>query len=316
MQRALDDGRAHDAVAQALGLHQHLLAQRLGVRVRVGPAPVLGAVHAGFDQAVGQPELALAAHGQAQGLLVVGVAAFAFEAGDGAGAELRAQGLVVGHLAPAGDDLGAVGQLLLEREVAAVELAALGEVALELFVFEDEAGAVAGNEGGRHVHQRHVPEQAGVDQVLHAAGVDVETDLQRRVEAHQAGAVDDDVDLPLERAGFGLVDAQPGVGDVAVEDDALGAQPVVQPLAVPLTQGEEGLALGDLVVEARHRVLGGALAHHHVHALQLGAVAVQQHRQRHLADEAGRADEEHPLSGEDAGDVQGSRGGVRHGPPG
>jgi len=58
---------------------------RFGVRIRVGPTPGAGPLHACLHQLLREPDLALAARGEPQRLLVLRVPALVLEAADGAG---------------------------------------------------------------------------------------------------------------------------------------------------------------------------------------------------------------------------------------
>ena len=89
----------------------HLVAERLGVRVRVGPAPVLRALHAEVGELLGDPHLALALHRDLERALVVGVAPFVLEARGALVAELRDVGAIVGARLDLIDDALAVGDL-------------------------------------------------------------------------------------------------------------------------------------------------------------------------------------------------------------
>src|SRR5262249_16413626 len=74
--RALDDRRTDDRVVERRRPGDHLFAERFGVGVRVGPAPVLGAFHPSPGQLVSQPQLPLPPYGQAQSLVVVVIPPF------------------------------------------------------------------------------------------------------------------------------------------------------------------------------------------------------------------------------------------------
>src|SRR5947207_829737 len=77
------------AGAHVTGAGADLVAQRLGVGVGVGPAPVLGALHAQLGQLLGDPHLALALHRDLEGALVVGVASVGTQPGSRAITEGR-----------------------------------------------------------------------------------------------------------------------------------------------------------------------------------------------------------------------------------
>ena len=197
-ERALDDAGADDGVAEAGRAGQHLLTERLRIGVGVGPAPAPGALHPRLGELLGEPELSLPPHRQPQRLLVLAVAALLVQPFLRPGAELRGQGVVLRFLAEALQQPGRVVQLVLEREVTAVDLVLPREVALDLLVLEDQAAPVAHHEGGGDVDQRDVQPLAELDRVADPVGVDLEPHLQRRIEGDQAGAVHHHVHLALE----------------------------------------------------------------------------------------------------------------------
>src|SRR4029079_4377317 len=167
--RALDDGRPDDrARHRAIG-QDDLLSGRLCVRVRVGPAAVLRALHAELGQDIVHPDLALARHRDLEVVLVVGVAPLLAERRRRALAELRDVLAIVGPLARLIDHLLAVGDLGRRIEVAVEQLglavpappAARGrrvrlaarEVADDRLVLPDIAVALTGDVAGRDVAQ-------------------------------------------------------------------------------------------------------------------------------------------------------------------
>ncbi len=75
LESALDDGGTDDRPHHALFGGDELLAEALGVGVDVGPAPILRFREAEVGQARADPVLALSGDGEAEGLLVVGIAA-------------------------------------------------------------------------------------------------------------------------------------------------------------------------------------------------------------------------------------------------
>src|SRR5262249_48887034 len=151
------DARPDQRPADLVLRREHLVAERLGVRVDVGPAPVLRALHAELGEALGDPELALARDGETEVLVVVGVAALVAQTPGGALAEHRDVRAVVGERLHLRDGALAVDDLALDVEPTVVSGLAAARVVAGRVVFPDlplVGGAIAGDEAGRYVNDR------------------------------------------------------------------------------------------------------------------------------------------------------------------
>jgi hypothetical protein len=259
------------------------------------------------------PLLARAGDRQLQRLLVVRIAVLLAQPIARLLAQ-RGQDLgVVGQLA---DALGAqrvVGHLLLDREPRARHLPVAREIAVQLLVFPDLAGAVARHEAGAGVDQRRAPHPLGErDDVFRPLDVGAQGRLERRVERHPPRRVDEHVDVLGHLLGQLGGHPQVRFGDVAVDDHHLVAQERRQRIfaAVLVAQRIERRGRDHALPEPRLAVGAGAAPHHHVSAPDLG-VPVQQHAEQHLAHEPGAAEDQHLAVTENLGrrQVRGRRAG-------
>ena len=290
-QRALHDRRAHDRVAQprALALQDdHLLGERLREGVRVGPAPVPGAIHADAHLLAREPQLALARDRQPQRALVGFAAALGPQSFNGGLAKVGGQGKIVGGGAGALDEALAVLELGQRIERQALVFAAPRVLAEEGLVLEDWTVAVAGHKAGRDMDERGSERGRELRGVERAVRVHVERETERRVEGDQACAVEQEVDL-AERAQVG--DAQIDGRYIAVDHPDLCLEEGSQPLTVRVAQRLERFAWQHLVEDAGLGRGLGPPARQHEHLTHL-RVTGEEHREHDLAHEAGRAGEE------------------------
>jgi hypothetical protein len=132
--------------------------------------------------------------------------------------------------------------------------------------------------------------------------VDVGADglAQVGVEVDEAGAVEDEVEVAVEALGErGVLDAEAGERDVALDDlDARGDE-LGHARAVELVQRAEHGRAGDHLLEPVERGAQRLLAQEHVD-LADGGDAVEDHRQPDLADEPGGAGQQDLAAGEGA----------------
>src|SRR5947208_2206314 len=155
-QRALHDGGPDERVLAAAG-RDGLLPHRLGVRVRVGPAPGARPVHARLHQLLREPDLALAARGQPQRLLVLRVPPLILQSADAGGSELRGEHAVIGLRAEPRHQGVDVLELRIDDEGnvrGLVQVVRLRIAADERLVLEYRAAPRAGDEAGGDVAER------------------------------------------------------------------------------------------------------------------------------------------------------------------
>ena len=128
------------------------------------------------------------------------------------------------------------------------------------------------------------------------------------VEVDEARAVHDRVE-PVEAREIRLREAAAAGSDTSPATGThFSRRKASKPAPWRARSGSNGAARRDLVEEPRLGGAAGAGAHEHEHPADVG-VAVEEHRQRDLADEAGRAGDEERASGERARDVE--RGALR-----
>ena len=318
--RALHDGGADDGVlAPARG--DGLLAHRLGVRVRVGPAPRLRPCHAGLDELLREPQLALAARGEPQRFLVVRTAPFRLEPAHRRGAELGGERVIVRLFSQSRDQLLDVAKLLLEGELRSAQPlfvsvgVLLGKAAQDGLVLEYGSSPGPSDEAGGDVHERRVGAPAKLGGIARAVGVHGDGELERRIEGDEPGAVDDAAEPPAQRLDLPLGNAEQRLADVARDRPALLPEEFLDPLAMTLAQRAEGLRVDHAAEEP---ILGrspGARSHEHVDAPDPG-IAIEQHGERDLAEKPGDAGDEDFAPAEHLGEIDlGSDGQVVHGSP-
>jgi hypothetical protein len=155
-----------------------------------------------------------------------------------------------------------------------------------------------GDEARAGVEQRQVAEVTRqTDQVLDAEGVHLECLVERRIEVDHARDVDHDVDVTAQ--SIAQIRVQPAVrlDDVAGDRRHLLAQELGEAQAVFSTQRVEHLAGGDLFVVALLRIFAALGAQGQVDVADIREAA-EQERPPHLAQEAGAADHDQALAGE------------------
>ncbi len=310
--RALHDGGTDDGANDPRFARDQLVAHALRVGVDVRPAPRRRPLHALASHLRPDPLLARAGHRQLQGLLVVGIAVLFAQPLPRLLPQLRQHLGVVGQLADVGRLLGVVRHLLLDREHRPRQVLVPREIAVELLVLPHLARPIAGHEAGAGVNQRRPLHALGEgDDVLRPLDVGAQRRLQRRIEGHPPGRIDEDVDVLGHALGLLFAEAEVGLGDVAVDHLDLGGEEGGQPLraAVPLAQGVEGRRGHHALPEPRLAVRPRAAADHDVDPSHL-RVAVEQHAEQHLADEPGASEDEQVPTAEDLRDRQGRRGGL------
>ena len=133
--------------------------------------------------------------------------------------------------------------------------------------------------------------------VSRALCVHAHRELERRIEGDQAGAVDHASELAVELADLLSGEAEHRIGHVARERHAFVPQERIEPVSVALAQGPEGRRGSHLVEEPIVSGPAGSRADEHVDLSHPG-VAVEQHRQRDLAEEAGDAGDEDLVAAE------------------
>ena len=292
-QRRFDDAGSHDADRHvALGLGERLLAERLGVGVGVGPTDAGGASAAGFHQLRLHPCLAQALR---------------------LGGECRAAGcaqLLVGFATEVGELLdAAAGGVYIATEATAGRHFLLPVEADVPVAFADQrlrrvAAAVAGDIAGAHAHHvgRDVQRLQRLGDAHGAHQVDLDGAVQRAVERHGGGGVDDNV-AAGEHGAVNVVQPQPVGADIAADGhDAAGdhgLEVLCRVLQVVL-EAVEGVVLEDL---APH-TLGGVVALAGPHEQYQGAAggAAQQALDERGAHESGAAGDGYSLVRELFGD--------------
>ena len=285
--RGADDRHRHGA----LDVGERLLAERLGERVRVGPADAGRTCPPGFDELVLHPLLA-----QLLGLRCERRSAGGAELGAGLLAErlellaAAAGGVGVGPQASARGDLVAPVDADVERAVAD-EL--LGCVAAPV------AGDVTGRHGDEVWGDADVIAQVG--DARRAEEVDLHGGVERRVERHGRSGVDHGVAAGEDRA-VGVVQSQPVTGDVAGDrGDPGGHGGEVDALLAALgAESVERVVLEDLALGSPCRT-GSLAVSHEQHQLAVGDRA-QQALDERGADESGRAGDGDPFPRERFGD--------------
>ncbi len=180
-QRALDDGRTHDGQRQSVTFgFQITLGEGLGERVAVRPAQNPGPLAARVDEPALHPPAA-AAFGFPGDRLRAGPDVFSLGLGPEP-AQLRR-----GPRGVLGREPGSLRGGLLGPPVDVVHEAALSHMP------RSQPGHVC--RGDVHQMRSGTAVSNGPQQLLDAPEVHGETRVDRRVERHLAGAVDDDVDI-------------------------------------------------------------------------------------------------------------------------
>ena len=282
-ERRFDDRRPHDGDRHiALHVGERLLAECLGERVGVGPADTGGTGTTGLDQLVLDPALA-----ELLGLRCESGRPGRTELGPGVGAELHetgrlaAGGVAVRAQATAGGDLAAPVDADVERTVADEDL---GCVAAPV------AGDVAGGHGDEVGRDPEFVAQVG--DARGAEQVDLDRGVERRVERHRGGGVDDGVARRPDGT-VGVVQAEPVTGDVTGHDDHAAGDRSVEVRSVRRTQSIEGVVLEDFLAGpfGGTRALPVADQQHH---FAIGDGAEQSFHERG-ADETGRTGDGDPF---------------------
>jgi hypothetical protein len=152
------------------------------------------------------------------------------------------------------------------------------------------------------VDERGAGAEADVGGVPCAEDVHVHGQLEGGVEVDQARAVHDGGQA-LEPGQVTLAEAEERVGDVARDRHTAGAQEGLAGGTVLLAERIEGAARRHLAEEARLGRAARPGPHQHEDLSDL-RVPVEQHRERHLADEAGGAGDEDRLAAQGGGDVE------------
>ncbi len=250
-QRGLDDGGAHDAHWHVtLHLHQRAFAERLRVRVRVGPSERRGARSARGDELVGHPTLAERFRlGRERGCacrseLCTRLASIARQPG-----WITARGIGVSAGAAGRGDLAPPVDAEVERPLAHQLLRRI-------------AATVA-----RDVRRRHRDEMrrhAQVAKRLHDADGTEEVDLDgvvdRGVERHRRRRVDEDL-TRRELCASRLVEPEPVGAHVAGDHGDPASDLLVEAFAEQLAQMVEGVVAQDLALHPLRGRRAPATAH-------------------------------------------------------
>ena len=304
-ERALHDGGAHQRVLAA-ARRDGLLAHRLGVRVRVRPAPGPRSLHSRLDELLREPEFPLATGGESERLLIRGIPPFFLEPADGRGAELRGESAVVRLRAQPRHDGVDVLQLGIDDEGDArrlVEIVRLRIAADQRLVLEHRAATCSRDEAGGDVHERRARPLAQLRGVACPLGIHPHRQLQRGIEGDEPRGVDHARQLAGELFDLLLGEAEHRIGDVAGKSDAFLSQEGLEAVAVAFAQRSERLRSGDLAEETVFGRPAGARTHEDVNPAHV-RIAVEQHRQRHLAEEAGDAGDEDLVAGEGSLEIE------------
>jgi hypothetical protein len=132
--------------------------------------------------------------------------------------------------------------------------------------------------------------------------VETWTDLERRIEGDEPGAVDHGVHLPGERLEASLGEAEQGIGDVAVQHLAAGPDERFGLLvSVVVAERLERLAADDLLQEPGLGAARRPAADEGPDPPQHRSVAVEEHGEGDLAQKSGAAGQEDALAGEGVG---------------
>src|SRR5438445_3060389 len=165
------------------------------------------------------------------------------------------------------------------------------KIADDWIALPNRARAIAGNETGRNVNQgRPLHALRKGDHVLCANNVGAQGALERRIERHIAGRVNDYVEVVGEflRVLLGVAEIQ--FADISANHADFIANKSCKGVSVSLAEWGEGRGGYHVVPEARLRFLGRARAHGDVHAAEVRK-AMQQHAQRDFAEKACAADQ-------------------------
>ena len=168
--RALDDGRAHDGADDVRLGGDQLVAEALGVRVGVGPAPVARALDAELGQLARASTSCARARPRASARRRRGRGPLRRDACARCSRKRATCMRVVGLVAHALGDASRSRRSPARRENSTPGSSSLArEVADDGLVLPDRAGAVAGDEAGRDVDQRRALHPLGErDDVLRA----------------------------------------------------------------------------------------------------------------------------------------------------
>ena len=236
LERTLHDRGPHDRTSDPVFGGDELLAQALRVGIDVRPTPVFGFRDPELGQPRSDPVLALPGNGEVHGLVVTRVTSFREKTLARVLAKPIGERFVAGFVLDTYREPLAVVDLLVDAELGSL-FAFPWEVADHGLVLPDFSRTVAGDEAGAHVHERGpfhpFGERQGVERAVH---VRLERGLERRIEGHAPGGVQEHIDIVRDRLGALGGEAEVLVGDVATDDDDFLAQELIEVLAVALAQ--------------------------------------------------------------------------------